>query len=97
LRLILLNGEPVGRYDTYDSEDFIQILSISLLLEYRNKGIGSGLILHTMENAKRTNRYVSLNVMWFNSRARSLYEKLGFYVAADSGVCCEMRWKSGLN
>lgn len=96
-RLILLDGEPVGRYDTCESESFIRILSITLFPEYRGNGIGSRLIQDTMDKAQKTNRYVCLNVMWFNGRARSFYEKLGFHVTMDQSICCEMLWSPEVN
>jgi ribosomal protein S18 acetylase RimI-like enzyme len=65
---------------------------IALLPEHRNKGIGRYLIKEVMNEAYKAGKSVQLQVAWYNYAAKSLYERLGFFVIEDKGVGCEMQW-----
>ncbi|OPY59817.1 MAG: Acetyltransferase (GNAT) family protein [Pelotomaculum sp. PtaU1.Bin035] len=93
-RIILLDGEPVGRLCVHRGMDVFRIINISLLHEYRGRGIGGKLIAGIQEEAREAGKRVSLQVAWYNSATRALYEKMGFVVIEDAGVCCEMQWTS---
>jgi ribosomal protein S18 acetylase RimI-like enzyme len=60
-------------------EDVIYISDTSVLPEYRNRGIGRGLLAKAYEFAKGKNvRFVKLIVFAGNTTAKLLYEKDGF-------------------
>ena len=61
-------------------------LSISLLPEYRGKGIGTVLLSELLHSLKMKNcRYVSLSVQKANTAALRLYRKAGFRIIEDKG------------
>ncbi|WP_233787963.1 GNAT family N-acetyltransferase [Dulcicalothrix desertica] len=57
-------------------------LSIAVLPEYRNQGIGTQLITHLLNNTKNVYSAISLSVSLSNPALR-LYQRLGFEVAAQ--------------
>ena len=90
--IILLGGEPVGRLYVYCGIKILRIMAISLLPEYRGRGIGGKLLAGILKEAAGAGKQVRLQVAWYNSYARAFYEKLGFVVVEDAGVYCEMQW-----
>ena len=96
------NGNPVGvawvrlmkSYGYVDNDT--PELSISLLPEYRGKGIGTVLLSELLHSLKMKNcryvslsvqkaRYVSLSVQKANTAALRLYRKAGFRIVEDKG------------
>ena len=55
-------------------------IGIDVSREWRNKGVGTDLLQHLIEWAKKTNiiTRIELEVMTHNARAIHVYEKLGF-------------------
>ena len=90
--IVLLDGKPVGRLYVHRGTKLFRILAVSLLSEYRGRGIGSKLLSGILDEAAEKGKQVRLQVFWYNSSARSLYQKLGFLVVKDAGVYCEMQW-----
>ena len=86
------DGNPVGvawvrlmkSYGYVDNDT--PELSISLLPEYRGKGIGTTLLFELLNSLKMKNcRYVSLSVQKANTAALRLYRKAGFRIVEDKG------------
>ena len=77
--MIEKNGAPIGRL--YLDESFenktVRIIDITLLPEWRSKGIGHQLLRDIIHFSNRLNRPVSIHVESFNP-AMNLYKKLGF-------------------
>ena len=99
--IILMGEEPIGRLYIHRGMKVFRIIAISLLPEYRGRGIGGKLLAGIQDEAAGAGKRVQLQVAWYNSAARTLYEKMGFVVIEDTGVYCEMQWtprfiKSGL-
>ncbi|PAT41722.1 GNAT family N-acetyltransferase [Vandammella animalimorsus] len=91
-----VEGRVVGAVWTRIIHDFAHIddetpsLSISLLKEYRNLGIGTALMRQILLTLKgRGYRQVSLSVQKANPALR-MYEKLGFEVARENEQDCIM-------
>src|SRR2546423_1659170 len=76
-RIILANGQPVGRFYTDENKDEIRIIDITVLPNYRNAGIGSPLIKDLMERAHKAGKPVRIYVESYN-RSLRLFERLGF-------------------
>lgn len=93
--MILLAGNPVGRLYFHRGEKKYRILVVTLAPEYRGRGIGGNLIKNILREASQAGKPVCLQVAWYNHPARVLYEKIGFRVAEDMGVYCEMQWLPG--
>jgi ribosomal-protein-alanine N-acetyltransferase len=63
--------------------DEIHINNLALRPPFRGLGIGTALMHHVLNEARRLGaRRATLEVRASNERARRLYERLGFYVAA---------------
>jgi ribosomal protein S18 acetylase RimI-like enzyme len=90
--IVLFSGEPVGRLYIHRGTENFRVLAITLLPEFRGRGIGGKLLAGIQEEASVAGKRVRLQVAWYNYSARSLYEKLGFTVVQDAGVYCEMQW-----
>ncbi|PKO05073.1 MAG: GNAT family N-acetyltransferase [Chloroflexi bacterium HGW-Chloroflexi-3] len=90
-QIILLDQKPIGRFIRWDTQDYILIIDIALLFEYRNMGIGTILIKDLMNDANSLNLPIILRVEIFN-HAINLYERLGFKKSRLLEVYQEMVW-----
>ncbi len=90
--IVLMGEEPIGHLYIHRGMKVIRIIAVSLLPEYRGYGIGGKLLAGILEEAAGAWKLVRLQVAWYNSAARNLYEKMGFVVVEDTGVYCEMQW-----
>ena len=88
------DGIPIGRLIVDRSNNFIFLMDIALLPEFRNAGIGTTFMRGLMAEAAFTNQPVILHVETFNP-AMKLYERLGFVKSAEQGIYHEMVWKPG--
>jgi ribosomal protein S18 acetylase RimI-like enzyme len=83
--VVLIDGEPCGRFYVYRREAEIRIVDIALLPEHRGNGVGSSLLRDLLAEADAAGKRVTLHVERLNPALR-LYERLGFSVAEDKGV-----------
>lgn len=88
-----LGGNPIGRLYLHRSRSDVRIVDISLLLEWRQSGIGTALLQAVSKEAAAEGRSVSIHVEKFNPALR-LYERLGFQKAEDKGVYWMMVWQA---
>lgn len=92
-RIILRDGQPVGRLLVLRPEAEFCLADIALLTAHRGAGLGARLIRDLMAEAARAGKPVKLQVVHGN-RARRLYERLGFVPTGDDGVYCAMEWRA---
>ena len=85
LDVIEVDGERAGRLYVYRGEKDIRIMDIALAPAFRGRGIGTGLLEELMDEARSSERSLSIHVEMQNP-ARSLYERLGFAPAGEHGV-----------
>lgn len=85
LDLILAEGIPAGRFYVHRRETEIRLMDISILPEYRNRGIGTALLRELFAESAATGKPVTIHVERYNPAMR-LYERLGFVPIADRGV-----------
>lgn len=90
-QIILLNQNIIGRFIRWDTQDYILIVDIALLFEYRNMGIGTILVKDLMNEANSLNLPIILRVEIFNPAIR-LYQRLGFVKSRLLEVYQEMVW-----
>jgi len=90
-RIILLNGQPIGRMMVDRGEAAIVLRDIAILTEYRNAGVGSRLLQGLMKEAASAGKPIELHVL-ASSPAVRLYERLGFRGSSDDGAYLEMKW-----
>lgn len=90
--VILWEGKPIGRLYIDWWTDQIRIVDISLLPEYRNRGIGTMLLQDILAEGRRCGLPVTIHVEVFNP-AMSLYRRLGFRKIGEHGdVYWLMEW-----
>lgn len=89
--ILELEGEGIGRLYTNRRDHEIHIIDITLLPEFRGKGIGSSLLQALMDEAASLNKYVLVHVAQFNPAIR-LYQRLGFRLVSDDGMYKRMEW-----
>jgi ribosomal protein S18 acetylase RimI-like enzyme len=77
-----LNEREVGRILTKRTQESVLLVDISILPEFRNRGIGTKLIKDLFREATDSAKSIRLHVLASNA-ARRLYERLGF-VAVDA-------------
>ena len=90
-RIIVLNGDPVGRILVDRTDAAICLTDIALLTTYRNSGIGSYLIRNLMNEAVTSDKPLKLHVLETSAAVR-LYERLGFRKTGWEAAYLEMTW-----
>jgi ribosomal protein S18 acetylase RimI-like enzyme len=90
-QIILLDERPIGRMLVNRSDSAILLTDIALLTEYRNTGIGTGLIQDLMKEAADSAKPLHLHVLETSAAVR-LYERLGFSRLGTDAAYLEMRW-----
>jgi GNAT superfamily N-acetyltransferase len=83
--VVLCDGTPAGRLYVARWTEEIRIVDISLLPDFRSRGIGTRLLKDLFAESKRTGKPVRIHVEKFN-RALTLYHRLAFRPIADKGV-----------
>jgi len=92
--VVELNGSPIGRLYVDRSGQDIRVIDVTLMPEYRNHGIGRGLLQRVLSEATTTGQPVRLHVERWNPALR-LYQRLGFREIQDKTVYLEMEWRTG--
>lgn len=87
-------GRSVGRLYVARWEREIRVMDIALLPEFRNRGLGLGVMRDLLAEGARTGRAVRVHVEKFNPAVR-FYERLGFRIADDRGVYWFLEWLPG--
>lgn len=90
-------GEVQGRYYLRRTAPDHLVVDICLLAAHRSQGLGRALIQASQAQAQALGRGMVLSVLRHNTRARRLYQSLGFEaVAGGDGDSHErMRWPGG--
>lgn len=88
------DGDPVGRLYVDDREGDLHVIDISLLEPMQGKGVGTDVFTSLQAIASIRGAGVTLHVSQLNSRARSLYERLGFRITGTTDTHVAMRWIS---
>jgi ribosomal protein S18 acetylase RimI-like enzyme len=83
--MILVDGEPAGRFYMHRGDREMRIVDIALLPEHRGNGVGTSLLRDLIAEADAAGKSVTIHVERVNPALR-LYERLGFSLAEDKGV-----------
>jgi ribosomal protein S18 acetylase RimI-like enzyme len=89
--VVLVDGQPAGRYYVDRNADRFLIVDITLLPRHRGQGAGTSLLEATLEDARAAGLPVVLHVEASNPAA-GLYRRLGFTKTAEHGIHHEMTW-----
>lgn len=91
IKIILLDSIAVGRILTDMTSPEIVIVDITLLSQFRNKGIGTALLTELQEEAATVGKSIRLSVFRDNP-ARRFYQRLGFQPVGGDQLYTIMRW-----
>lgn len=91
-QIILLDGLPVGRVYWADLKDELHFLDITVLPEYRSRGIGTPIIKGLLERAA-ADKPARIYVESFNPSLR-LFERLGFTGVKADGCLLLLEWRA---
>ena len=83
--LIEHGDRPIGRWYLQADEKELRLMEVTLLPEWRNRGIGTQLMRCLTDWSESTGRPITLHVEPFNPAYR-LYRRLGFETIEDRGV-----------
>jgi len=83
--IVELDEIPVGRYYLDRQADQLHILDLTLLPDFRNRGIATSLIAELLREADSLGIPVNLYVEQ-NNPAQTLYRRLGFQPVRDEGI-----------
>ncbi len=89
--VILRDSQAIGRLYIARWPNEIRIVDITILSEFRNLGIGSGLLRAILDEAALVDKPVCIHVEQFNP-ALNLYYRLGFTKKNEQGVYWLMEW-----
>ena len=83
-------GAPIGRLCVDRSARELRVVDIALLPAWHGQGIGSELLQSLLSQADAQRQVCSLSVEQ-GSRARRLYERLGFEPCGETSIHTQMR------
>ncbi len=87
--LIVVDGEPAGRFYVDRSPRRIHVLDIALLPAWRGRGIATALLGALVDEARRDRKALDLSVERWNPAA-SLYRRLGLEVVEEGPIYLRM-------
>jgi GNAT superfamily N-acetyltransferase len=91
---ILQHGsEPAGRLYVDRQADALLVVDVSLLPEWRGRGIGTAIMQAVCAEGREAGKAVTISVEKYNP-AQRLYRRLGFREASDQGVYWFMEWRA---
>jgi ribosomal protein S18 acetylase RimI-like enzyme len=91
-KLILADGEPVGRLYVDRDDMAVKILDIAVLPDKRRAGIATFLLTEILAEAKESDIAVRIHVETFNP-SLGLFERLGFNRIAEEGINFLLEWR----
>lgn len=91
--VIVVDEQPAGRIWVGADDEQIRLLDIALLPEFQNRGVGTILLRHLMDEATQTGKALRHMVFVLNNNADRFYERLGFTVIEDLGAYRHMEWR----
>jgi len=91
--IILRDDIPVGLRAVWQEGDALFLSQILIHPDYQNQGIGTSVVEGVMSDAKAAGLFTRLQVLKENSRAKSLYQRLGFTVLGTTDIHTQLQWK----
>jgi GNAT superfamily N-acetyltransferase len=86
---------PVGRLYVDRQTKTLLVVDLSLLPEWRGRGIGTALMQAVCVEARQAGKAVGVAVEKYNP-AQRLYRRLGFREVSDEGMYWTMEWQPAL-
>jgi ribosomal protein S18 acetylase RimI-like enzyme len=83
-RVIIFKKKDAGRFYTWENENEIRLIDITILPQFRGKGIGTFLLEELIKKSDTVQKKISLHVDPANP-ALQLYRRLGFIHIKNNG------------
>ena len=83
-QIVLYKQKPAGRFYTWENDNEIRLMDITLLPQFRSKGIGTDLLQDLIKKSNEVKKKISLHVEAANP-ALKLYKRLGFIRIKNNG------------
>ena len=90
-QIVQYSDVDIGVLIIEENTHAIQVDNIQLIPEYQNRGIGSFLLITLIKNAMKVGKSVTLQVLKSNSKAKNLYERLGFNLIKETEFHFQMK------
>jgi|APAra7269096613_1048513.scaffolds.fasta_scaffold07312_2 ribosomal protein S18 acetylase RimI-like enzyme len=91
--VVLVSGQRAGRLYVARTPTEIRLLDISLMPDFRRRGIGGHLLTLLQDQARNRGLPLRLHVLQGNP-ARQLYERHGFQASVLEGLHLSMEWSA---
>lgn len=83
-KIVLIDGLPVGLLAVECRRDELWLDEVQLVRDWRGKGLGSVILADLIQRARTSRKPLRLQVLRQNTRAQSLYRRLGFRVIGET-------------
>lgn len=83
-QIVEVAGQSAGTLITKHRSDHLYLSGIYLLPEHQGQGIGSHLLTSLLTESQSQGKQIHLRVLKVNSKARHLYESMGFVVTDET-------------
>jgi ribosomal protein S18 acetylase RimI-like enzyme len=84
--IVLLESQPIGRFWLYHGPTEHQLVDISLLPEFRNRGIGGALVRQAVADAREAGVRLCCSVARTNTGSLKFHQRLGFQIVGEDEV-----------
>jgi GNAT superfamily N-acetyltransferase len=91
VQIIASDAVDIGWIQASNSADQLHLDQLHIIKNFRNLGIGTGLIHDLQDRARRAGKTVGLNMIRGNC-AVVLYRRLGFRIVGEDEEKLKMRW-----
>ena len=95
-QVIVYKKRDAGRFYTWENDNEIRLIDITLLPPFKGKGIGTFLLGELIKKSYSVEKKISLHVEP-NNRALQLYSRLGFIHIKNNGRHCYMERNPGVS
>ena len=85
-QIVLLDGKPIGRMWLYRGPAEHHLVDISLMAEFRNRGIGAALLREAIAAARAAGVRLCCSVAATNHGSLRFHQRLGFQIAGRDEV-----------
>jgi ribosomal protein S18 acetylase RimI-like enzyme len=92
-RVIVSSHADVGFVTVYEHDAEIEIHALCIAPEHQCRGLGTAVIQQVVRDSTSRHRSLALSVLKVNTRARSLYERIGFVTYGESERHHRMRYQ----
>jgi ribosomal protein S18 acetylase RimI-like enzyme len=90
--VVMVGGQRAGRLYLFETDSSLQVVDLTLMPQFRSRGIGTWILRHLMTEATRDGSTISLGVQRTNTRATGLYAALGFQLVSVDDLENGFEW-----